>query len=211
MEVDEQRVPEDEQDKDFPQLLPLVTPGERIGHVSAYRAGAGVYERRGHLYASKVGEKLIEQDDSNQLPVVSVETAGLSGSPSVPFTGATVLAQVTRISPRRVDCIILSVEGRPIRDTSNPYKGIIRLQDVRPFEIDQIDMLECFRPTDIVKAKVVSLGDSRSFHLSTAEQDLGVVFAKSTSGHPLVALKWNEMECSKTKEREPRKVAKPSD
>lgn len=35
--------------------------------------------------------------------------------------------------------------------------------------IDSVIMIECFRPKDIVKAKVISLGDSiRGIYLSTA-------------------------------------------
>jgi exosome complex component CSL4 len=43
---------------------------------------------------------------------------------------------------------------------------------------DSISMIECFKPRDIVKAKVISLGDStRGVYLSTAAEDLGVVVA----------------------------------
>jgi exosome complex component CSL4 len=43
-------------------------------------------------------------------------------------------------------------------------------------------MHECFRPGDVVRAEVLSLGDSRSFFLTTAKNELGVVYAKSLAG-----------------------------
>lgn len=43
-------------------------------------------------------------------------------------------------------------------------------------------MYDCFRPGDIVRAKVISLGDARSYYLSTADNSLGVVHAKSLAG-----------------------------
>ncbi len=43
-------------------------------------------------------------------------------------------------------------------------------------------MGECFRLGDIVKAKVMSLGDARSYYLSTAANELGVVYAVSEDG-----------------------------
>jgi exosome complex RNA-binding protein Csl4 len=46
----------------------------------------------------------------------------------------------------------------------------------------QVVMYDCFRPGDIVRAKVLSLGDARSYHLSTADNSLGVVRAKSLAG-----------------------------
>lgn len=40
-----------------------IVPGQRIGHVSDFRAGEGTYVRRTHIFASVVGFKQI--DDSN--------------------------------------------------------------------------------------------------------------------------------------------------
>jgi exosome complex component CSL4 len=46
----------------------------------------------------------------------------------------------------------------------------------------QVEILSCFRPGDIVRAEVLSVGDVRSFFLTTARNDLGVIFAKSIAG-----------------------------
>lgn len=43
-------------------------------------------------------------------------------------------------------------------------------------------MYDCFHPGDIVRAEVLSLGDARSYYLSTAKNELGVVYAKSPAG-----------------------------
>lgn len=43
-------------------------------------------------------------------------------------------------------------------------------------------MYDCFRPGDVVRAKVLSLGDARSYYLTTAANSLGVVHAKSLAG-----------------------------
>ena len=82
-------------------------------------------------------------------------------------------------------------------------------------------MYNSFRPGDIVLAKVVgpcfmvidgqiSLGDARSYLLSTAENELGVVSAVSVAGKrhsslqflhtgfPLVPISWCEMQCQQT-------------
>lgn len=45
-----------------------------------------------------------------------------------------------------------------------------------------MELYSCFRPGDLVRAQVIALGDSRSYYLSTAKNDLGVVYAKSASG-----------------------------
>lgn len=46
----------------------------------------------------------------------------------------------------------------------------------------QVELHSCFRPGDLVRAEVIALGDARSYYLSTAKNDLGVVFARSANG-----------------------------
>lgn len=69
----------------------------------------------------------------------------------------------------------------------------------------------------------LSLGDARSYYLSTAANELGVVYATSedgelthvdvelTTGAPLLPISYQEMENPQTGETEKRKVAKPDD
>lgn len=46
--------------------------------------------------------------------------------------------------------------------------------------VDSVVMIQCFKPRDIVKAKVISLGDSlRGIYLTTAAENLGVLVAEN--------------------------------
>lgn len=92
-------------------------------------------------------------------------------------------------------------------------------------QVDRVQVYMCFRPGDIVRARVVSLGDSRQYYLSTAEHELGVLYAKASGegaaglsvlgaavgGGVMVPVDWETMEDPVTGVREPRKVAKPVD
>ncbi len=180
-----------------------------------------------------------------------------------------VLARVIRVSPRQATCTILVVDGVPCgvstttaatsssshsipthlllggsaaTDDGNPdnlFQGVIRSQDVRATNKDSVRMSECFRPGDIVRATVISLGDARSYYLSTASNELGVVYAIAASSSapdyillgddadagrrkssaaplrsrpeavPLQPLNWAEMQDPSTGAIEKRKVAKP--
>ena len=53
---------------------------------------------------------------------------------------------------------------------------------MRATEADKVEVYSSFRPGDLVRAEVVSLGDARSYFLSTARNELGVVYAKSVEG-----------------------------
>lgn len=139
-------------------------------------------------------------------PLAKVNTP-LKPLHSLPEPDAVVLARVTKVSPRQAVCSILLVlpdststdpaaaaAPAPLNlsqalasGASNhaagedpaglDFSGVIRQQDVRLTETDKVRMGECFRPGDLVRARVVSLGDARSYYLTTASNELGVVFA----------------------------------
>lgn len=77
-------------------------------------------------------------------------------------------------------------------------------------EVPQIPL--AFRPGDLIRAKILGIGDAAAgFLLSTSlDPRYGVVFARgAASGEPLVPVAWNQMVCSKTGARETRKAARP--
>ncbi|KAI5953653.1 CSL4 [Candida jiufengensis] len=69
-----------------------------------------------------------------------------------------------------------------IYDLGENFKGIIRSQDIRSTERDRIVVGECYKPGDIVRAMILSLGDGNNYYLTTARNDLGCIFAKSEGG-----------------------------
>lgn len=96
-------------------------------------------------------------------------------------------------------------------DLGETFRGIIRSQDVRATDRDRVKMIDAFKPGDIVKAQILSLGDGVNYYLTTARNDLGVVFAKSDNGAGslMYALDWQTMAAPVTGAVEKRKCAKP--
>lgn len=198
----------------------------------ARQHGAGTYRRGEHVLSSLAGPA--GSSSSSTGPSVK------NGSGSrfiVPTPGSTVLGRVTRVSPRQANVSILVVDGRPCAPgdwsacgytnhaagedpTGADFTGVIRVQDVRATEKDKVRMGDCFRPGDIVRATVISLGDARSYFLATSANHLGVVYAlpaptpgalhaQSGSETPMVPISWQEMQDPVTGLVEKRKVAKP--
>jgi len=89
------------------------------------------------------------------------------------------------------------------------FTGVIRTQDVRATEKDRVKIGDCFRGGDVVRGVVISLGDARSYFVTTARNDLGVIFATSEGGATMEPVSWQEMRCPKTGRIEKRKCAKP--
>jgi exosome complex component CSL4 len=95
------------------------------------------------------------------------------------------------------------------------------MEDIRAGASEQLVISDCFQPGDLVICRVISLGDSRRYFLSTAETELGVIRALSrnangngngngNNGIPMMPISWKEMECPETGVKEPRKCAKPA-
>ncbi|KAI6685072.1 hypothetical protein NL676_030985 [Syzygium grande] len=113
----------------------------------------------------------------------TVEVIGHKAHGAVPEPGSVVIARVTKVLSRMASADILCVGPKSVREK---FTGTIRQQDVRATEIDKVDMHLSFRPGDIVRALVLSLGDARAYYLSTAKNELGVVSAESTAGATMV-------------------------
>ena len=197
----------------------IVCPGEPLRFAEEFRAGPGTYVRGQHVVAAVVGTARVvaaAEDADDRRPAVEVVRRGAGGPGSgdgeraggalIPKVGDEVFARVTRVNPRLCNAEIVTVNGQAAEDA---FSGVIRVQDVRATEVDKVDIYDCFMPSDIVRARVLSLGDTRSYYLSTAENELGVVQAKSPfTGEPMVPVAWDEMQCPSTQKRQKRKVAK---
>uniref|UniRef100_A0A8B9MRS2 Exosome component 1 n=1 Tax=Accipiter nisus TaxID=211598 RepID=A0A8B9MRS2_9AVES len=124
----------------------------------------------------------------------------------LPLDLASPEAQVCSINSRFAKVHILYVGSTPLKST---FRGTIRREDIRATEKDKVEVYKSFRPGDIVLAKVISLGDAQSnYLLSTAENELGVVVARSEAGVQMVPISWCEMQCPRTHTKDFRKVAR---
>ncbi|KAG9314469.1 hypothetical protein JVU11DRAFT_5266 [Chiua virens] len=128
--------------------------------------------------------------------------------PHPPAPNAIILGTVTRLSPLQAVVAISVVDGIPL-PPGEEFTGVIRTQDIRATEKDKVKIADCFRGGDVVKGLVISLGDARSYYITTARNDLGVIFATSEAGVTMDPVSWQEMRCPSTGKLEKRKCAKP--
>mmetsp|Transcript_21427 Transcript_21427/g.58869 ORF Transcript_21427/g.58869 Transcript_21427/m.58869 type:complete len:186 (+) Transcript_21427:3-560(+) len=177
----------------------FVMPGDLICKRSATsEMGAGTYILDDSIYSSLIG--FVNVDGKH----VSVSRkCARDLCPVVPTVNSIVLAKITSINARMARAQVLSVGTESVME---PFPAIIRAQDIRIENSDTLQVSKCFRPGDVIRAAVISLGDSRSFYLSTARAELGVVYA-SSEGMPMVVVDAERMRCQKSKVVQPRKVA----
>ncbi|KAI5961537.1 CSL4 [Candida theae] len=98
-----------------------------------------------------------------------------------------------------------------IYDLGENYRGIIRASDIRSTERDKCVVGQCFKPGDVVRCMIISLGDGQNYYCSTARNDLGVVLAKSVGGAGglMYPVDWQNMIDLDTGVVEKRKNANP--
>lgn len=88
---------------------------------------------------------------------------------------------------------IIAIGNEPLKSTFN---GVIRRENARSYDIEGIDLFKCFIPNDIVRARVLTQqgsGNQSSMLLSTAEDEMGVIFARSEeSGNLMIPRSWTE-------------------
>ncbi|OMH78787.1 Exosome complex component csl4 [Zancudomyces culisetae] len=188
----------------------VVTPGRRLGLTSEYIPGQGVYVRNDTIISSSRGtleitnpihnsssgtgpdetlNKIIDvpqgEDSKTQKPIISVVKSKFPST--IPTVGSIILGKVTKINIKQAFVVILSVGDLLCHEEFNGIISISnleilpnRVQDVRATEKDKVQIFNSFRPGDVIRAKVISLGDQKSYYLSTASNELGVIFAQAT-------------------------------
>lgn len=192
-----------------------VAPGDKIGNTKNLSPGPGCYSRGDHIFATSVGtitlsEPTTNDDGGRHVVSIEIEKGRIFASSQTLSIGSIVLCKVGRVTNQQaiVD-IVASEDVGVLRDH---HGGLIRKEDVRLGVSEEVKIHESFRPGDVVLARIISLGDSRRFFLSTASNELGVLRAVcSSSGKIMAPVSWKEMECPETKVRERRKCAKPKE
>ena len=173
----------------------IVVPGDRLGVIEEFTPGPGTYESEGTIYSAATGRALM---DLLNKQVAVYPKAHVS---SVPHVGSVVLGQISDVQSKQANLRIFQVGERPL---SGFFSGPLHIGDVSTRYVDS--MYEACRPGDIVRARVIS-EKNRTFHLTTNEKDLGVVYAFcSRCGHSLTQRRFI-MRCPECGNTERRKTA----
>jgi exosome complex component CSL4 len=150
----------------------VALPGQRLADAGALTAGEGTYAHDGGIFASVLGAWRVAADGR-----VEVKRAGKAiGTAQVLRLGDTVVCRAVKVTPRQVVVDILCVGDTVLQEA---FPGTLRLEDVRSHDVDKLVQEDMFSPGMLVKAAVLSFGDTRSYFLSTAKPGMGIVKAQS--------------------------------
>jgi exosome complex component CSL4 len=173
----------------------LAVPGDRLGVIEEFIPDAGTYVKDGVIYSKVIGRVLID------LVHRRVSVHQLIGPSKVPAVGNTVLAQVSNAQSDTAGARIFEIGEEEINGV---FTGILHVSDVALKYVDS--MYDVCKAGDIIRAKVVS-EKNLTYHLSTKEKNLGVVYAFCSNCGTLLELKRQGMHCSRCGRIEKRKTA----
>jgi exosome complex component CSL4 len=172
----------------------LVMPGERLGVIEEFTPGPGTYTEQGVVYSKIVGCALLDMLNKK------VSVYPLTHTANVPRMGSIVTGQVSDVQSKRATLRILKIGERNL---TGFFSGVLHISEASPRYVET--MFDVCKTGDIMRAKVIS-EKNRTYQLSTADSDLGVMLAFcSACGHALTLTKQN-MQCSKCGKIEMRKA-----
>ncbi|SOV77832.1 exosome complex component CSL4, putative [Plasmodium reichenowi] len=164
----------------------IVIPGEFLGLQSEYINGNNTYLLKGEIRSSILGQKIINKNNDKKtiISVYNLKPPSLY----LPKIGDIVICKIQRVSFHMIYCYILSSHNI---FTKNALKGFILKSDIHINEGELGDNFICFKQGDIIKAKVLSIGQYSSYKLSTVGSELGVIAAFNQKGEILRPVAWN--------------------
>ncbi|MBS7643496.1 exosome complex RNA-binding protein Csl4 [Candidatus Bathyarchaeota archaeon] len=173
----------------------FVTPGDKLGVIEEFLPGRGTFVKDGLIYSLITGHALVD------IPNKIISVYPRVRPPILPYEGSIVIGQVSNTQEKSVSVRILKI-GK--RDVPGVFTGIIHISTASEDYIKT--MYDAFKPGDIVRARVVS-DKNMTYHLSTVDKSLGVLFAFcSRCGFPL-SRKGDILQCQVCKNIESRKIA----
>jgi exosome complex component CSL4 len=173
----------------------FVVPGQKLGVIEEFVADSGTYVEEGVIHSKNAGYVLMDLVNKK----VSVHTAARNYN--VPKVGSTVIGDATGVQSAMAN---IRIEKIGDKFTCGHFSGLIHISDVSFSYTENI--FDAFRVGDLVRAKVIS-DKNQTFHLSTKDENLGVLSAYCSHCGAILSLKHNELRCEECGHVERRKVA----
>ncbi len=173
----------------------VVVPGDRLGVIEEFVPNAGTYVKDGVIYSKVVGT--VEIDLARR----QVSVRQLVRVTRTPVAGSTVVGQVSMAQPETAGVRIFEIGDEEI---SGVFTGILHVSDVQMRYVDS--MFDVCKPGDVIRARVISEKNS-TYHLSTKDRNLGVVYAFCSNCGNLLSPDRRGMYCPKCGRMENRKIA----
>jgi exosome complex component CSL4 len=162
----------------------FVVPGTQLGVIEEFTPGPGTYVEDGTIHSQVTGCTLLDMLNRQVSVYPLVPTA------NVPQVGDIVTGLVVEVRSKNAILRIFKIGDKML---SGFFTGMLHISGVSHGYVD--NMFNVCKVGDIMTAKVIST-KNRSFFLSTADKDLGVIQALCSICGSLLEPKNRGMGCS---------------
>jgi len=173
----------------------FVVPGDRLGVIEEFTSGPGTYVEDGIIHSKVTGRTLLDMLNRQVSVYPIVETA------TVPQVGSIVTGMVIDVRNKNAVLRIFQIGNKTL---SGFFKGALHISGVSHGYVD--NMYNVCKAGDIMRAKVIST-ENRSIFLSTADKDLGIIYALCSRCGDVLQPRDRGMGCSKCGNFERRKIS----
>lgn len=150
----------------------IYIPGDIISSSIPLKPGQGIQPNKGgELKTTLFGKKIINKD--NRVHIVPAIPKQTFSRNYVPNINDIVYARITKISQNQIFLDILMINN--IKLLSYTIKAVLRREDLAESNIDQIDLYKEYSLLQILKCKILSLGDTKYYFLTINGPGLGPV------------------------------------
>jgi exosome complex component CSL4 len=142
----------------------FVVPGDHLGVIEEFTSGPGTYVENGTIHSKITGRTLLDMLNRQ------VSVYPLVQPVNIPQVGDIITGLVLDVKSKNAVLRIFKVGDRML---SGFFRGMLHISSVSHGYID--NMFNVCKPGDVMRMKVIST-ENRSFFLSTADKDLGVIY-----------------------------------
>lgn len=173
-----------------------VFPGEKLAVIEEYNDGKGTYQVDGEVRSTEMGKSSLNEEKR------AVEVKKRTPEILVTKEGMIIIAAVGSVARRDARVDIFNLDGKNIHPT---YSGVIHISNISRDYIKNIDM--AYRSGDTIKAKIINT-KNRLNQLTTADPELGAVYAYCSRCGGLLEKKQGKLTCPDCGRIERRKTAR---
>jgi len=177
------------------EMIQPVLPGDRLGVIEQFLAGAGTYEQEGTIYANFTGNARIDLKNKR---VTVVPTTRI---PDLPKEGAEVIASVIHAQEKIATVNLWKINGKSLE---NPFTALLHISSSSPrYERNMSDVCKA---GDILRARIIDM-TNRIPQLTTAGRGLGVIKAFCSKCGAVLEFTNRRLQCPSCGNVERRRMA----
>jgi exosome complex component CSL4 len=173
----------------------FVVPGDPLGVIEEFTSGPGTYVENGTIHSKVTGRTLLDMLNRQVSVYPLVQTV------NIPQVGAIITGLAMDVKSKNAVLNIFQIGDKPV---SGFFKGALHISGVSHGYVD--NMFDVCKSGDIMTAKVIST-ENRSVFLSTADNNLGVIYALCSLCGNVLHLENHGLKCAKCGNFERRKLS----